>query len=226
MNSVLPLVSGAVSLAFTAFLLQRFASRKGMHHLAWSLGMLLYAAGGLCEAWYGFFGWSATVFRVWYICGAFLSAAWLGQGTLYLLARRRPWVHALAAVLVLGSLFAAVRVATALLDPSLAAAGRQMTGKVIVSPGVRTLTPIFNVYGTLALVGGAAWSAWLLLRSRGLPHRVVGSVLIAVGALLPALGGSFSRLGLDALLYASELLGALLMFAGFLLSTRPAQPRP
>ena len=193
MNSILPLVSGAVSLAFT---------RKGMHHLAWSLGMLLYAAGGLCEAWYGFFGWSAAVFRVWYICGAFLSAAWLGQGTLYLLARRRPWVHALAA------------------------AGRQMTGKVIVSPGVRTLTPIFNVYGTLALVGGAAWSAWLFLRSRGLPHRVVGSVLIAVGALLPALGGSFSRLGLDALLYASELLGALLMFAGFLLSTRPAQPRP
>jgi divalent metal cation (Fe/Co/Zn/Cd) transporter len=131
------------------------------------------------------------------------------------LARRRWWAHALAGILIVGSLYAALRVATAQLDPSIVAAGRQLTGRVIVSPGVRTLTPVFNIYGTLALVGGAAWSAWLYFRTRALPRRVIGNILIAVGALLPAIGGSFSRFGLDALLSASELLGVLLIFAGF-----------
>ena len=177
--------------------------------------MLFFAAGCISEAWYGFSGWQPALFRVWYLCGAFLSAAWLGQGTLYLLARRRWWAHALAGILIVGSLYAALRVATAQLDPSIVAAGRQLTGRVIVSPGVRTLTPVFNIYGTLALVGGAAWSAWLYFRTRALPRRVIGNILIAVGALLPAIGGSFSRFGLDALLSASELLGVLLIFAGF-----------
>ena len=34
-------------------------------------------------------------------------------------------------------------------------------GRLIVTPGVRSLTPFFNLYGTVTLVGGAAWSAWI-----------------------------------------------------------------
>jgi hypothetical protein len=95
-----------------------------------------------------------------------------------------------------------------------------LSGRVIVSGGVRSLTPIFNIYGTLALVGGAVWSAVMFARKRVLLHRMVGNILIAVGAFMPAIGGSMSRLGSESLLYVSELLGALLMFAGFLFSTR------
>ena len=182
--------------------------------------MLLYSIGGFCEAFNGAFGWNELAFRLWYICGAFLSAAWLGQGTLFLLARRRWWVAALAGLLALGSAYAVMRVFTAHLDPSLVAQGAQLTGRVITSAGVRSLTPFFNIYGTLALVGGALWSAVLFLRTRKLPNRAAGNILIAVGALLPAIGGSFSRLGLESLLYASELLGSLLMFFGFLLASR------
>jgi len=68
MNRFLPLLAGTVRLACAAFLLWRFAARKGLH------------------------------LRAWYLCGAFLSAAWLGQGTLSLLARGRWWVHAFAGV--------------------------------------------------------------------------------------------------------------------------------
>jgi hypothetical protein len=44
-------------------------------------------------------------------------------------------------------------------------------------------------------------------------------VLIAAGALLPASAGTFVKLGLADWLYLSELLGATIMFIGFLQAT-------
>ena len=93
--------------------------------------------------------------------------------------------------------------------------GSEMSGHAIVTPGVRSLTPFFNLYGTITLVGGAAYSAWIFWRKRVLLHRAIGNVLIAVGAILPAFGGAFSRLGIGGALYLSELLGALLLLVGF-----------
>ena len=222
MNTILSLISGILSVVFAGFLIVRFAAHKGVHLLVWSLGMLLYAVGGLCEAYTGAFGWNDTAFRLWYLCGAFLSAAWLGQGTLFLLGRRAWWVTVLAGILALGSVYAVVQLFGATVDQALVVTGAPLTGKVIVSMGVRSLTPFFNSYGTLALVGGAIYSAIVFARKRVLPNRVTGNILIAVGALMPAIGGSFSRFGSGSILYASELLGALLMFVGFLYSGRPS----
>jgi hypothetical protein len=55
-----------------------------------------------------------------------------------------------------------------------------------------------------------------------LSNRMYGNILIAAGALSPALGGSFIRLGLSDWLYLSELIGAALMFAGFIVATSEA----
>jgi hypothetical protein len=170
------------------------------------------------------------VFRLWYLFGAMLVAAWLGQGTVYLWVRHW-WAHLLMGLLGAASVYGAVRVFGANLDPTLMThgvhTGSELSGKAIVSGGVRSLTPLFNSYGTLALVGGAIWSAVQLGRRRVLPNRVVGNILIAVGALLPAFGGTFSRFGIAGTLYISELLGAVLMFIGFLRAVAgPAHPGP
>jgi hypothetical protein len=148
-----------------------------------------------------------------------LVAAWLGQGTLYLLVKRR-WAHGLMVLLAVASVYGLVRVFSADLDPGLIATS-EMSGQAIVSPGVRTLTPFFNVYGTVALVGGAIWSAWIFWRKGILLHRTIGNVLIALGAMLPALGGTVSRLGMSGALYLSELLGAVIMFIGFIRAITP-----
>jgi hypothetical protein len=224
-NTLLPFASFVVSLAFASLVLRRYAvHRGGPHLLVWGIGLVLYAVGGFCEAYYGAFGWNPVIFRVWYLFGAILVAAWLGQGTVYLLARRR-WAHALTALLLLGSLYGAIRVFTAHLDPSQMTAsvhtGSELSGHAITTPGVRVLTPFFNLYGTVALVGGAAYSAWLFWRKRILLHRTIGNVLIAVGAMLPAFGGTFSRFGVPHALYLGELLGSVLMFAGFIRATTP-----
>ena len=102
-----------------------------------------------------------------------------------------------------------------------------MSGHAIVTGGVRSLTPIFNIYGTVTLVGGAVYSAWIFFRKRVLLHRTIGNLLIAAGALAPAFGGAGSRFGIPAALYIGELVGAILMFIGFWRATTPmasAQP--
>jgi hypothetical protein len=86
---------------------------------------------------------------------------------------------------------------------------------------VRTLTPFFNIYGTITLVGGAVYSAFLFWRKRILLHRTMGNILIAVGAIMPAFGGTFSRMGISGALYISEFLGAILMFVGFMRAITP-----
>lgn len=228
-NVLLPFASGIISTIFAVLVLRRYAAhkrdgRRAAHLLLWGIGMVFYAVGGFCEAYYGAFGWNSLVFRLWYLCGAILVAAWLGQGTVYLLANRK-WANALMIVLGVASLYAAIRVFAATLDPGLMTesvhTGSELSGHAIVTGGVRGLTPFFNLYGTVTLVGGALYSSWIFWRKRILLHRTIGNILIAVGAMLPAFGGTFSRFGLPNALYLGELLGTILMFAGFIRATTP-----
>jgi hypothetical protein len=223
-NTFLPFLSSIISFIFAILVFKRYLARKGTHLILWGIGMVFYGIGGFCEAYYGAFGWNPQIFRLWYLFGAVLVAAWLGQGTVYLLANRKL-ANILMVLLALGSLYGLVRVFTTSLDPSLMTVsmhtGSELSGHAITTPGVRILTPFFNLYGTVTLVGGAAWSAWVFWRKRILLHRTIGNILIAIGAMLPAFGGTFSRFGLPGALYLGELLGTVLMFIGFIRATTP-----
>jgi len=227
-NTVVPFISAIVSFIFAFFIFKRYAGKKRPHLLLWGLGMIFYGIGGFCEAYYGAYGWNALIFRMWYLFGAILVAAWLGQGTVYLLAKRR-WANILMVILGVASAYAAIRVFGAELDPSLLTTsvhtGSELSGHAIVTPGIRTLTPFFNIYGVVTLVGGAVYSAWIFYRKRVLLNRTIGNILIAVGALAPAFGGAFSRFGIPGALYISELLGATLIFLGFLRATTPMEEK-
>ena len=226
LNTLLPLTASVISFIFAFIVFKRYLNRRGPHLLLWGIGLIFYGIGGFCEFYYGAFGWSSLIFRLWYLCGAILVAAWLGQGTVYLLAKRRL-ANILMVLLTLGSLYAAIRVFTAQLDPTLLTSsvhtGSELSGHAIITPGIRTLTPIFNLYGTVTLVGGALYSAWIFWRKRVLLHRTIGNILIAVGALAPAFGGAFSRFGISGALYWGELLGVILLFIGFVRATTPME---
>jgi len=128
-------------------------------------------------------------------------------------------------LLGVASLYAVFKVFGAELDPSLMIGeghtGAELSGHAITSGGVRVLTPFFNIYGTLTLVGGAAYSAWIFWRKRVLLHRTIGNILIATGALMPAFGGLFSRLQFPGALYLGEFFGVILLFIGFIRATTP-----
>ena len=226
LNTLLPLTASVISFIFAIIVFKRYLNRRGPHLLLWGIGLVFYGIGGFCEFYYGAFGWNSLIFRLWYLCGAILVAAWLGQGTVYLLAKRRL-ANILMVLLALGSLYAAIRVFTAQLDPTLMTTGlhtgSELSGHAIITPGIRALTPIFNLYGTVTLVGGALYSAWIFWRKRVLLHRTIGNLLIAVGALAPAFGGAFSRFGISGALYWGELLGVILLFIGFVRATTPME---
>jgi hypothetical protein len=224
LSTLIPLASSITSFVFALFVFKRYLARKGAYLLLWGIGLVFYGIGGFCEFYYGAFGWNTLVYRMWYLFGAILVAAWLGQGTVYLLAKRK-WANILMVLLALGSLYALFRVFTAEIDPTLMTTsvhtGSELSGHAIVTSGVRSLTPFFNLYGTVTLVGGALYSAWLFWRKRVLLHRTIGNILIAVGAMLPAFGGTFSRMGVPAALYLGELFGVIIIFIGFVRATTP-----
>ena len=226
MNTYIPFVSSFISFVLAFLLLRRYLVRQGLHLLLWGVGMIFYSIGGFCEGYFGAFEWNPLIFRLWYLFGAILVAAWLGQGTVYLLAKRR-WAHGLMAVLILGSLYGLIRVFGAELDPTQMTTslhtGSEMSGHAIITPGVRPMTKFFNLYGTIALVGGAAYSAWIFWRKRVLLHRAIGNIFIATGAILPALGGQLSKRGFSGVLYISELLGVILLLIGFLRAITPME---
>lgn len=281
-----PLASSLIILVFAALVLQRYAVRRGPHLLMWGIGLLLFGTASMAEA-YSAAAWHPLAFRLWYLAGAVLSAAWIGQGSVNMLAaarlpnllismilgygsatalslsigrmgisagavaaliaflglifanvlwRRlvRRWNPARLAtllnwVLIAGSLVAAYLVFSLPLD-----AGRFNVAEPLSSQyreilpagaGVRNLTPFFNIYGTLALAGGALYSAWLLWRKAIMPHRVLGNVLIAVGALLIASASTMVRFGLADFHYLGQFLSAVFMFSGFLLASARAPVR-
>ena len=222
----IPVLSTLVTFTFVVAVFNRYRHKKGLHLLFWGLGLVFYGLGTLSEVVMSF-TYNTAVLKLWYLSGAMLTAAWLGQGTVFLLVRRRNWAKALAAVLLTISLASLVLV---ILSPVTEAAGAFAPSQpistqykeIMVRNGwIIFLTVILNLYGTVTLVGGALVSAYLFWRKRVLANRLVGNLLIAGGALLPAMAGSFVQAGIVDWLYISELIGVILMYAGFLQATAP-----
>jgi hypothetical protein len=220
----LPILSTIITFAFAVAVFNRFRVRHGAHLLLWSIGLVLYGIGTLTEV-ITLFTFNAIALKLWYLSGAMLTAAWLGQGTINLLVRRRGIAPTLNIILIIVSLLAVMLVLLAPITPAAAnynpaqPLSAQYKDILTRSGIVVLLTILLNTYGTFTLVGGAIYSAFIFWRKKVLFNRMVGNVLIAVGAILPALGGSFIKMGLPDFLYLSEFLGAILMYIGFLQAT-------
>jgi hypothetical protein len=222
----LPIFSTVISFAFAIAVFNRFRVRHGAHLLLWSIGLLLYGIGTLTEV-ISIFTFNPIALKLWYLSGAMLTAAWLGQGTINLLVRRRGIAPTLNIILAVVSLLALVLVFTAPITSAAATfnTAEPLSGQykdILTRSGVMIfLTILLNTYGTFTLVGGAIYSAYIFWRKHVLFNRMIGNILIAAGAILPAIGGSFIKMGLPDFLYLSEFLGAILMYIGFLQATIP-----
>lgn len=229
---LVPFVSAVILVFLVYDLYRRYQYHKGTHQhlLFWAIGLAMFGIASLCDALL-YLGWNEFAFYGWFLFGAMLNAAWIGQGTVLLLFRQR-WTSILSIILALASVIALV----ILLSTPLNSAGYQPGESVFVQyksilPDSavilrRVLLPIFNIYGTITLVGGALWSAYLFYRKRILPNRVLGNVLIAAGALAVAFAGTATFGGRPEFHELSQLVFAALMYAGFVLASRPAAVQP
>lgn len=212
----LPIVTTLVALAFSAALFKRYRRKGGTHLLWWGIGALTYAAGTAVEAAVTLFGWNSWLFRLWYVFGALLGGAPLAQGSVYLhLPRRAAHRLTIALVAVVGVATACVLLAPLRLE---LVEAHRLSGRVLAWSWVRGFSPFINLYAFVFLVGGALRSAVLFARRRETYRRAQANALIAVGALLPGIGGAFTRFGYTEVLYATELVGIVLIYLGYRLA--------
>ncbi|HET9276048.1 MAG TPA: hypothetical protein VFN96_08260 [Gemmatimonadales bacterium] len=219
----LPIATTLVAIPFAWTILRRWHERGGPHLLCWGIGVALYGLGTLTESLTTLNGWSEPVFRAWYVSGALLGGAPLAQGTVYLLLRRRT---ADLLTVVVGTVItvAALAVVLSPIDYSLVEHHR-LTGRVLEWRWARLFSPFINLYAATFLIGGAVYSALRYRRVSEMRHRYLGNIAIAVGALLPGIGGTFTRFGMTEVLYVTELAGLSLIYLGYRLSVSvPAPP--
>lgn len=219
-HAVLPVAATLLALLFALLLLRSYLGRPAAQKAFWAAGFACFAGAAGCEAAAQRLGWSPGLFRAYYITGGCLTVALLGAGSAWLLLPRRgrDLLLGALAVAVLGAivavLLAPVDVHALAATPSGRPPGNHALGGHAFMWAIA-----LNSFGTLSLVGGSLWS---ILRGR----RVAINVWIGGGALVVAMATGLSRAGDYSLVYAGELIGIALMFAGFTLAGRRPAKRP
>lgn len=210
----IPILTTILSAGFFVILYKHWKFKNKPSYLFWwMIGVLCYGLGTLTESIVGIFQWSESVFRSWYILGALLGGFPLAQGSVYLIFQKRT-ANIMMYVVVTIIVIASILVLLSPIDYSLVEPTR-LTGKVLIWKNVRLITPFVNLYAFIFLVGGASYSAYLYSKDVQFKSRFVGNVFIAIGGLLPGIGGSFTKFGYTEVLYVTELLGIMLIYMGY-----------
>jgi drug/metabolite transporter (DMT)-like permease len=208
---VLPFITAVVSAAFAITVAMRSRGRTAL--LMWAVGLAMFALAALAGALARSGTEPETMYRVFYLFGGILNVAWLGLGTIYIVAPRFGRVG--LAIVVLLSLAAAYATFTTPVNLQVALdSGRGYPDGSLP----RILAAVGSGVGSLVLIGGALWSAWLFLSKRHNGRRALSNVIIAAGVLIVAAGGTVTFTGANGILETTNLVGLAVMFAGFLLA--------
>jgi hypothetical protein len=208
-----PVITTVFSIFFLKEIYSHYKTRKTKYLLWWSVGVLTFGLGTLSESINALFGWSGINLKCWYIAGALLGGFPLAQGTVYLLMKKRfadISSYILITLVIIASVFV---ILTPLNIPDNFT--YKLTGSVFAWRWVRYFSPLINLYSSVFLIGGAFYSAIKYYRMTNREARFIGNVFIAIGALLPGIGGSFTRMGYVNVLFATELTGLLLIYIGY-----------
>lgn len=208
----IPILTTVLAAAFAFSLYRRWTVRHAPHLWWWAFGITTYGVGTAIESTITLAGNTVVRTKLWYIAGALLGGYPLAQGSLYLSWPRRV-AHRLTAVSLSFVIIAALCVILSPVDRSALEATRP-SGAILAWHWVRLLTPFINLYAVFFLIGGAIRSAWRHYFDRGHAWRAAGNALIAAGAILPGIGGSFAKAGQVEVLYVAECLGLILIWAG------------
>jgi hypothetical protein len=221
--AVFPLAAAVIAFLFAAALGREFASRPRPYRLIWAIALLMFGVASLAMFFGVLRGWSALDYRLYWLFGAVLNVPFLFQGELYLLLGKRWWAHAALAVLVAATAFAAVKVwraplHTAVLDQRLPL-GKDAFGDHSLP---YRLAQFYAYPAYVLLLGGLVWSAWQMRGRAELRNRTSGTLAIAVGATIVAIGsGVGAGYKVVALFSTSLALGVAVMFWGFVIAGRP-----
>jgi hypothetical protein len=213
MISYIPVLTTLFSVFFLSRIVPHYLAKRSPYLLWWTLGVLTFGMGTLTESINAIFGWSEWNTKIWYIVGALLGGYPLAQGTIYLLMKKRFGdISAMAC-----SAAIVVAAVCVLLSPIEIPQGfdHRLTGRVFSWQWVRAFSPLLNLYAFVFLFGGAVYSAIQYFGPDKGRARFLGNILIAIGALLPGIGGTFTRFGYVEVLYITEFIGLSFIYFGY-----------
>jgi len=210
---LLPAITALVAAAFAIVVLRQYLGHHKTYQLMWAVGFAMFAVAAFAGYLARSGGTTETEYRFFYLFGAILNVAWLALGTVYLLAPRR-WANVALGVVIVLSLLGTYAVVAAPIN--LASAADNGKGYPDGSLS-RILAGVGSGLGSIVLIGGALWSAWIFLRRRHNGRRALANVIIAVGVFIVAAGGTATFTGASGVLELANLVGLAVMFAGFLL---------
>jgi hypothetical protein len=188
----------------------RASRQRGAALRVWSVALAQFAIGSGALTWGIAFGWTPSVYRVFYLFGAVLNVGWLGLGTLWLVWYRSAALVA-TFVLTLVSLWVTVVVVTAELLPQAATAlsVHQLPAARDVMPVLaRNLSRWFSITGSVVVLAGLGMSL-------ALKRNVVGLWLLAAGVVVAGISSEFARAGFVTVFSVGLAVGIGLMYTGF-----------
>jgi hypothetical protein len=210
----IPVLSTVISLAFLIVLLNHyFKGGKKPYVGWWAAGVFTYGLGTGLESAVTLMGNSVLLTKSWYVAGAILGGWPLAQGSVYLHLKRKT-ANILSAITI------PVIIITGILVFSSPANEEKLldfvpSGDILEWQWVRLITPFINIYAAIFLIGGAFYSAYKYYQSRTHFNRVIGNNLIAIGAILPGIGGTLAKGGYVEALYIGEFAGIILIWLGY-----------
>ena len=210
---MLAFITAAVSAVFAIAVALSYRRSRRPALLAWTVGLALFTVAALAGALAQSGGATENEYRVFYLFGGILNVAWLALGTVLLVAPRFARASLIAVIaLTVVSVYA---VFTTPVNLQIALD----TGKGFPDGSLpRILAAIGSGVGSLVLIGGALWSAWVFLRKRHNGRRALSNIVIAAGVIIIAAGGTVTFTGANGILEYTNLVGLCVMFAGFLIA--------
>jgi len=213
MVEYIPIITTVLSIVFTIEIYKHYNIRQTTYLLWWTIGVCTFGLGTLAESINVLAGWSVVNLKYWYIVGALLGGFPLAQGSVYLLLSRR---FANISSVIIVSLIVVASVFVILTPLSIPESyDWKLTGSIFTWEWVRLFSPVINIYAFIFLVGGAVYSAVKYYKLGDRQAQFKGNIFIAVGGLLPGIGGTFTRLGYVEVLFITELVGLFLIYTGY-----------
>src|SRR5713101_2417866 len=227
------IVNVVVTGLFAGAVLRQYVRRRRASQLYWSIALIMAFLATLAYVLMVIVGPTSNAgivfFRIYYILGGALVPAWLGLGSIALVASPRITRICLIVLSVL-SVLAIVLISTATINISNLSHIAGTPGTGILNPGAWLVTIIvLNTLGVLAVVGVAIYSGWKLIRRQSSvagfrPSNLLwANVLILIGDLLNAYAGANARVfGQSGSFWLVMTAGWIVFFTGVLLTGRRA----
>lgn len=221
---VFPLAAALIALVFAVLLGRDYVRRRRVYQLVWAAALLMYAVASFAMFLGVLDGWSAGEYRLYWLFGAVLNVPYLAMGELSLLVRNRTLTNVLLIALLFATAFAVARVRTGAIVVDALGKDLPLGKDAFASDTVPyRLSQLYAYPAYAVLLLGSAWSVWRMRGVAGMRERMLGTLLIAVGATIVAIGsGVGAGLNVVPVFSIGLLLGIAVMFWGFLRASRPS----